>query len=206
MGYYSNVCITLYEKDFKNLYVKANKECPEACEILEKCDDFRKSSSNKFDQIVTLYWEGIKWYKEYAGVGFIMDYIRSGVPYCFKRIGESYEDIEYEEDLDENNYLYWSSDILRSIELNDPVYEPDFQQILNEAENLDEPNDSSDKSSETDSEKVLLNLMENYFHNCEQNGYSDFGVWCEDNIENDEQESLVYEIKEHVNAIAGMLF
>ena len=45
-----------------------------------------------------------------------------------------------------------------------------------------------------------------YFYDCEQNGYSDFETWCEDNIQNDEQESLLYEMLEHVNAIAGILF
>ena len=57
-----------------------------------------------------------------------------------------------------------------------------------------------------ENKKALYDLMENYFYDCEQNGYSDFETWCEDNIQNDEQESLLYEMLEHVNAIAGMLF
>ena len=57
-----------------------------------------------------------------------------------------------------------------------------------------------------ENKKVLYDLMENYFYDCEQNGYSDFETWCEDNIQNDEQESLLYEMLEHVNAIAGILF
>lgn len=52
----------------------------------------------------------------------------------------------------------------------------------------------------------LYDLMENYFYDCEQNGYSDFGIWCEDNLDNDEQESLLYEMRDHVNTIAGILF
>ena len=55
-------------------------------------------------------------------------------------------------------------------------------------------------------QRALYDLMENYFYDCKENGYSDFGVWCEDNIDNDEQESLMYEMKEHVNAIAVLLF
>lgn len=53
---------------------------------------------------------------------------------------------------------------------------------------------------------VVYDLVENYLYYCKQYGYTDFETWCEDNIENDEQESLVFEIKEHVNAIAGLLF
>ena len=44
-----------------------------------------------------------------------------------------------------------------------------------------------------ENKKALYDLMENYFYDCEQNGYSDFETWCEDNIQNDEQESLLYE-------------
>ena len=54
--------------------------------------------------------------------------------------------------------------------------------------------------------KALYDLMENYFYHCEQNGYSNFEMWCEDNLENEEQESLAYEMKEHINTIAGLLF
>lgn len=57
-----------------------------------------------------------------------------------------------------------------------------------------------------ENKKVLYDLMENYFYDCEQNGYSDFNVWCEDNIQNEEQESLLYEMQGNVNAIAGLLF
>lgn len=54
--------------------------------------------------------------------------------------------------------------------------------------------------------KTLYDLMGNYFYHCEQNGHSDFAVWCEDNLENDEQKRLAHEMSEHVNAIADLLF
>lgn len=57
-----------------------------------------------------------------------------------------------------------------------------------------------------ENKKVLCDLMENYLNDCKQNGYTDFEEWCEDNIQNDEQESLLYEMQEHVNVIAGLLF
>lgn len=63
-----------------------------------------------------------------------------------------------------------------------------------------------EESIENNNKKALYDLMKNYFNDCEQNGYSDFNIWCEDNIHNEEQESLLYEMQEHVNAIAGILF
>lgn len=54
--------------------------------------------------------------------------------------------------------------------------------------------------------KALYDLMENYFYDCEQNGYSDFDGWCEDNIQNEEQKKLYNELREHINAIADLLF
>lgn len=54
--------------------------------------------------------------------------------------------------------------------------------------------------------KALYDLMQNYLYDCERNGYSDFGVWCEDNLENKEQELLLFEIVNHVNAITEVLF
>lgn len=57
-----------------------------------------------------------------------------------------------------------------------------------------------------ENKKVLADLMENYFYDCDQNGYSDFEVWCEDNLENEEQESLLHQIKDHINVIAGLLY
>lgn len=58
----------------------------------------------------------------------------------------------------------------------------------------------------TKNQKVLYDLMEDYFYSCKQNGYSDFEVWCEDNIENELQKDLLFAIVEHVNSIAWLLF
>ena len=52
---------------------------------------------------------------------------------------------------------------------------------------------------------AVYGLMQNYFYDCELHGHSDFEVWCEDNLENDEQNRLFLEIKEHVDAIADIL-
>jgi len=57
-----------------------------------------------------------------------------------------------------------------------------------------------------ENKKHMFDMIENYFYYCEDNGYTEFEMWCEDNIENEEQESLFYEMMDHVNTIAGLLF
>lgn len=54
--------------------------------------------------------------------------------------------------------------------------------------------------------KAILSLIESYLYYCENYGYTDFTMWCEDNFDNVEQESIAFEIKEHIEAIAGLLF
>lgn len=55
-------------------------------------------------------------------------------------------------------------------------------------------------------QKHMSDMMENYLYDCQENGTSDFEVWCEDNIENNEQKNLLYKIKNHVDAIANLLY
>ena len=52
---------------------------------------------------------------------------------------------------------------------------------------------------------AVLNLMENFFHDCGENGVSDFRTWCEDNITKN-QESIVENIADSVDRIAYKLF
>lgn len=52
----------------------------------------------------------------------------------------------------------------------------------------------------------VYDLMNDYFQDCEEYGYSDFAVWCEDNLDTVNQESYAFEITESVNTIAGILF
>lgn len=54
--------------------------------------------------------------------------------------------------------------------------------------------------------KAIYDLMENYFYYCEENGHCEFEMWCEDNIENDEQRKLFNAISVHAEAIADLLF
>lgn len=54
--------------------------------------------------------------------------------------------------------------------------------------------------------RAVYDLVKNYFHDCEMNGHSEFEMWCEDNIENEEQRRLFNIINDHVEAIADTLF
>ncbi len=54
--------------------------------------------------------------------------------------------------------------------------------------------------------KVLYDLMNNYFVDCEISGHSEFKTWCEDNLENAAQEQMLEKIQAHVEAIADFFF
>ena len=58
----------------------------------------------------------------------------------------------------------------------------------------------------SEDKEALYSLMANYFYDCHMNGHSEFEMWCEDNIENDEQKKLFNAINDHVEAIADILF
>lgn len=50
---------------------------------------------------------------------------------------------------------------------------------------------------------LIMNMWENDL--IEGNGGECFEGWCEDNIENEEQKRLMYEVKGHVDAITDIL-
>ena len=54
-------------------------------------------------------------------------------------------------------------------------------------------------------EKYMMGLMIEYFKFCQKHGYVDFDDWCSTDIYNEEHTSLVYEMREHCNALAGIL-
>lgn len=51
-----------------------------------------------------------------------------------------------------------------------------------------------------------MNLLENYLEYCKTNGYTEFEVWCEDNIDTINEDALVQDICQEVNHIADKLF
>ena len=52
----------------------------------------------------------------------------------------------------------------------------------------------------------IYRLMENYFEYCTVNGYTEFRMWCLDNIDTIAEAHIVIEICRSVNHIASELF
>lgn len=57
-----------------------------------------------------------------------------------------------------------------------------------------------------DDQVKVYGLLENYLEYCKENGYTDFRVWCEDNIDTVNEDNLVWEIYQEVNCVADKLF
>ena len=55
-------------------------------------------------------------------------------------------------------------------------------------------------------QEKIFDLLENYFEYCKTNGFTDFEIWCEDNINNINENKLVKNIYMEVNYIADKLF
>lgn len=54
-------------------------------------------------------------------------------------------------------------------------------------------------------ESHVVDLLEGYLTYCRENGFTDFGVWCQDNTVNEHQAQIVCEIKDDVNAMMDVL-
>ena len=55
-------------------------------------------------------------------------------------------------------------------------------------------------------QEKIFDLLENYFEYCKTNGFTDFEIWFEDNINNINENKLVESIYMEVNYIADKLF
>ena len=55
-------------------------------------------------------------------------------------------------------------------------------------------------------QEKINGLLESYLEYCKTNGYTDFEVWCEDNINTINEAALLDDIYEEVNYIADKLF
>lgn len=55
-------------------------------------------------------------------------------------------------------------------------------------------------------QKKINGLLESYLEYCKANGYTDFEIWCEDNIDTISEAALLDDIYEEVNYIADKLF
>lgn len=52
----------------------------------------------------------------------------------------------------------------------------------------------------------IYGLLENYLEYCKTNGFTDFEIWYEDNIDSANEKGLVQDIYREVNHIADKLF
>lgn len=55
-------------------------------------------------------------------------------------------------------------------------------------------------------QEKIFDLLENYFEYCKANGFTDFEIWCEDNIDTISENKLMESIYREVNYIADKLF
>ena len=57
-----------------------------------------------------------------------------------------------------------------------------------------------------ETQEKIYGLLESYLEYCKTNGQTEFEVWCEDNIDTVDEDSLVQDIYQEVNHIADKLF
>ena len=57
-----------------------------------------------------------------------------------------------------------------------------------------------------ETQEKIYGLLESYLEYCKTNGYTEFEVWCEDNIDTINEDALVQDIYQEVNHIADKLF
>lgn len=114
MGYYSDVAIAMYRKDFEKM-VRAAKsnETTSGLELI-KAACLHEARANGLPTI-TMYWNCVKWYNTFDSVRFIMSFLNENdITYQFRRIGDEYDDIEITGN-DEDYKLIDLLDILRDI-------------------------------------------------------------------------------------------
>lgn len=127
MGYRSDVTITMYKQDFETLVRQASEDTNGALDLIKYATLYNNEASN----IVTLYWDCIKWYDGCdEDVNFIMSFIRSNIQYHFIRIDEEAGDVE-EENNDEHWMLCESTYIERYINVECAGNEVDVESSVN---------------------------------------------------------------------------
>lgn len=71
---------------------------------------------------------------------------------------------------------------------------------------LEEPGINWGGDAMDDVQIKVYRLLENYLVYCKENGYTNFKIWCEDNIDTVNEDWLVDRIYQEVNYIADKLF
>lgn len=139
MGYRSQVTLSMYETDFAGMVTDAYKNNKNALDLIKYATMY--IDNNK---IVTLNWDSIKWYDGYDDVDFIVSFMRSGIQYSFKRVGEECGDVE-EESNDEDWLLSEKSYIETYINI-DAGEEKDVTQYIDSASQQEDEDDIEEVS------------------------------------------------------------
>lgn len=88
MGYYSEVAITMWQDDLKEMFALASSK-DNALNLLKDAEI--RESGNKS----VIYWDSVKWYDGYDDVKFIRSFLeKNNKEYYFVRVGEEIGDIE----------------------------------------------------------------------------------------------------------------
>ena len=106
MGYRSDVGLAMYKGDFDDMIRKAADKGIDLSNLFECAETTLKETSygSDDDNVVVTRWDWVKWYDEFADVGFVMNFI-GNVASLFIRVGESSDDeIEVLYGNDEGSY------------------------------------------------------------------------------------------------------
>ena len=155
MGYRSDVTITLYKQDFETLVRQASENTNGAVDLIKYASLYKNEASD----IITLFWNSVKWYDDYNDVDFIMSFIRSGdVKYHYLRVGEESGDIE-EENNDHDRCLCESTYIEQYICIESAVDEVNIESSVDEILKQTIPEDVDDDNIAEVSESELLDVI-----------------------------------------------
>lgn len=83
MGYYSEVAITMHKEDFRDLVRRASEDSEMTFDLIRKAELFEHSHD-----LITMFWDNVKWYETTKSVGYIMNFIRDDREYQFKRMAK----------------------------------------------------------------------------------------------------------------------
>ena len=105
MGYRSEVGLALLEEDYNKLLKLAEpfiKLYGENAILSDKPSYFTRDG----EKYIYFHWDAIKWYLTYDEVRLITDFLKDH-PHSFLRIGEDYDDIEYDVKDDDTYDFLW---------------------------------------------------------------------------------------------------
>lgn len=128
MGYYSDVAITLYKRDFETLVKRAAKECKDSLNLIRRATLYKDEGN----ETVSMAWNGVKWNESFRGINFVMSFLISDDRnFRFKRIGEEIGDIE-EACNDEDSVLDAATEVCYYIDMEAAGTKVDSELLLND--------------------------------------------------------------------------